>query len=96
MNFWMKVFPYRKPGYEMDYVDAGEDVVGFDVRRCPPAAYFALHDRSELCTAAFCDLDYPLADRWGLVLDRPHTIARGADHCDFRYRRRQPVGSTGA
>lgn len=85
MDLFMR-FPYAAPGYQMQYVDAGPRCVGFDVRRCPAAEYFAAQGLSSLCTQAFCDLDYPLAERWGVALSRPGTIARGATHCDFRYR----------
>jgi ubiquinone biosynthesis protein len=82
----MKIYPYRKPGYDMDFVDAGRDTVGFDVRRCPAAEFFASQGLSDLCKAAFCDLDYPMADRWGVELDRELAISTGADHCNFRFR----------
>lgn len=82
----MNVYPYRKPGYDMAFVDAGEDTVGFDVRRCPAAEFFASHGLSDLCKATFCDLDYPMADRWGVELDRQLAISTGADHCNFRFR----------
>lgn len=79
-------FPYASPGYEMAYVDAGAGTVGFDVQRCPAAELFAAQGLSPLCMEAFCDLDYPLADRWGVSLTRPVTLAAGATRCEFRYR----------
>ncbi len=82
----MNVYPYRRPGYDMAFVDAGADTVAFDVRRCPAANFFASQKLSDLCKAAFCDLDYPLADRWGVELDRELAISTGADHCNFRFR----------
>ena len=84
MDLFMR-FPYSKPGYEMEYVDAGDEVVAFDVYRCPVAEHFAREGLSGLCTASFCDLDFSLAAEWGLDLHRPLTISRGNDHCDFRF-----------
>ena len=86
MSFLINVYPYTKPGYDMGFVDAGEDTVAFDVRRCPAAELFASQGLSDLCKAAFCDLDYPMADRWGVELDRELAISTGADHCNFRFR----------
>jgi len=85
---WFMRFPYGAPGYQMQYVQAEENTVAFDVHRCPAADYFARQGLSELCVNAFCNLDYPLADRWGVTLERSQTLAGGATHCDFRFRLR--------
>lgn len=82
---WFMRFPYVAPGYDMRYVNAGEDAVAFDVYRCPAAEYFIDQGLSELCVSAFCNLDFPLADRWGVTLERSQTLASGATHCDFRF-----------
>jgi len=79
-------FPFGSPAYLWQDVDAGESVVGFDCLRCPVAEYFASHNLSELCVQTFCNLDFPLAEQWGAVLERTGTIASGASHCDFRWR----------
>jgi hypothetical protein len=89
---WFMRFPYASPGYEMVWVRNETDLVGFDVHRCPAAAYFGARGLSSLCTDAFCDLDHPLAEIWGVDLERPLTIAKGCDHCDFRFSR---MGSRG-
>ena len=73
----------------MRYVDAGANTFTFDVYRCPTADYFASQGLSELCVSAFCNLDYPLADKWGVTLERPLTPAGGATHCDFRFQSKQ-------
>ena len=85
---WSMRFPYGPPGYQMQYVQAEENTVAFDVHRCPAADYFARQGLSELCVSAFCNLDYPLADKWGVTLERSQTLAGGATHCDFRFRPR--------
>ncbi|WP_233417297.1 AarF/UbiB family protein [Halovulum marinum] len=78
-------FPFGPPGYGWRDVDAGEDVVAFDCTKCPVAEFFAHHDDAELCTATWCALDFPVAEKWGGRLVRPKTIAGGHDHCDFRW-----------
>lgn len=87
---WFMRFPYASPGYEMEWIPTDDkvdgQVVGFDVRYCPAAAYFRSRELSALCTDAFCDLDYPLADLWSVRLERETTIAKGCNRCEFRYR----------
>ena len=92
MDIFMR-FPYAPPGYDMSYVDAGDECVGFDVRRCPAAELFERAGLSDLCKSAFCDLDYPLAQNWGVALERSQTLSTGATYCDFRFRR--AVGDSG-
>ncbi len=89
MDLFMR-FPYARPGYRMHYVDCGDQTVGFDVHRCPVSEYFARAGLSKLCSAAFCDLDFPLADKWGLELHRGLTLSKGDAHCAFRYHPRKP------
>jgi len=83
-------FPFGPPSYDMRDVDAGAGVVAFDVRRCPVAEYFEEQGLTELCAAAFCDLDHRLAQDWSAALTREHTLARGDDRCDFRWRALRP------
>ena len=78
-------FPFGPPGYEWRDVAAGDDVVGFDCTKCPVAEFFIEHDQAALCTATWCALDFPLAEKWGGRLVRPKTIAGGFDRCDFRW-----------
>jgi ubiquinone biosynthesis protein len=61
------------------------DVVAFDVTRCPLAAYLAARGVPELTSHAACALDHRMAATWGVGLVRTHTIAQGADSCDFRF-----------
>lgn len=93
MDMFMTWFPYRAPGYRMRYVPTEGDAVGFDVQRCPVAEYFASRDQAELCVSSFCNLDYPLAEQWGVTFERSQTLAGGATFCDFRFRAK---GSSGA
>jgi ubiquinone biosynthesis protein len=78
-------FPFGPPGYGWRKVEAGENIVAFDCTKCPVAEFFSGHDSSALCTATWCALDFPVAEKWGGRLLRPKTIAGGHDHCDFRW-----------
>jgi ubiquinone biosynthesis protein len=79
-------FPFSEPDYQMIDVPAEENVVGFDVLKCPVAEFFKSKGQGELCYATWCRLDYPLAEKWGGELGRSTTIAQGADRCNFRWK----------
>jgi ubiquinone biosynthesis protein len=81
-------FPFGAPSYDMVDVPADGQVVAFDVQRCPVAEYFLTQDLGELCVESWCNLDFPLAERWGARLERTTTIAGGAERCDFRWHAR--------
>jgi hypothetical protein len=76
-------FPFNAPGYLVEAVRA-ERGIAFDVVGCPVARYFAQHDATDLCVAAWCDLDYPLGEITHETLVRTKTLVQGADRCDFR------------
>jgi ubiquinone biosynthesis protein len=78
-------FPFEQPGYLWQDVPSARDVVAFDCTRCPVAEFFANHQASELCVQTWCNLDFPLAEKWGGRLERTGTIAMGAQRCDFRW-----------
>jgi L-2-amino-thiazoline-4-carboxylic acid hydrolase-like protein len=78
-------FPFNPPGYVMQDIPAN-DVVAFEVRRCPVAEYLRSYGANQLCVAAWCNLDYALAEMWGGKLERSKTIAAGEDRCDFRWK----------
>jgi predicted unusual protein kinase regulating ubiquinone biosynthesis (AarF/ABC1/UbiB family) len=83
-------FPFSSPGYQMVDVPSGENVVGFDVLKCPVAEFFISHGKQDLCYATWCALDFPLAEKWGGELERTTTIAEGASRCDFRWKTPSP------
>lgn len=85
MNFFIKHFPYKSPGYEMKILKTNDDEVAFNVYKCPAAEFFKEKQLSELCTVSWCDLDYPLADKWNVNLKRDKTIAKGYRICDFKF-----------
>ncbi|MDJ0750571.1 MAG: L-2-amino-thiazoline-4-carboxylic acid hydrolase [Woeseiaceae bacterium] len=60
--------------------------VAFDVTDCPFANYFNDQGVPELTEPAAGNMDYVMAQEWGVELDRKQTIADGAAYCDFRWR----------
>ena len=78
-------FPFGPPGYGWRDISAGDNVVAFNCTKCPVAEFFVQKDQAALCTATWCALDFPLAEKWGGRLVRNQTIAGGHDHCDFRW-----------
>ncbi len=62
-----------------------ETGVAFDITRCPFADYFKDQGITELTEPAAGNMDYVMAEEWGVELDRTQTIADGAAHCDFRW-----------
>jgi len=81
----LMLFPYSFSGYDMRWAETDSQTVGFDVHRCPAAEYFQGQGLARLGKTAFCDLDYPLAQEWGLLLSRPQTLMAGDAFCDFRF-----------
>jgi ubiquinone biosynthesis protein len=81
-----RTFPFSSPDYLMVDIPSAGNVVGFDVLTCPVAEFFRSHGREELCRETWCELDFPLAEKWGGELERTTTIAEGADRCDFRWK----------
>ncbi len=81
-----RTFPFSAPDYQMVDVPAGENIVGFDVLKCPVAAFFQSRGQGGLCYTTWCQLDFPLAEKWGGALERSTTIAQGADRCRFRWK----------
>ena len=78
-------FPFNPPGYVMEDVPA-DDMVAFDVRRCPVGEYFRSYDLGQLCMGTWCSQDYAFAEIWGGKLERSGTLAAGDDRCDFRWK----------
>ena len=70
----------------MKYVKSKINIFAFNVYRCPVAEYFASQGLSNLCVSTFCNLDYPLADVWDVILERPNVLAEGAKYCNFKFK----------
>lgn len=86
MKFHIKCFPYRGPGYEMEIMPSPKNEFRFNVYKCPVAEYFKKRNLSKLCLESWCDLDYKLADLWGVKLERTKTLAAGDDLCNFVFK----------
>lgn len=86
-----RAFPFGAPSYQWRDMPASDGAVAFDCLKCPVAEFFAQHNASELCVQTFCQLDFPLAEKWGGQLQRTGTIASGAPRCDFRWRAGRPA-----
>lgn len=78
-------FPFGRPGYQRNDLPHDPAPSAFLITRCPIAELMRAHDASDLCAAAWCDLDYALAEMWGARLARPTTLAAGDESCDFRF-----------
>ncbi len=78
-------FPFGAPSYQWRDVLSTDGTIGFDCIKCPVAEFFDKHGASELCVKTWCELDFPLAHKWGGQLQRSGTIASGARCCDFRW-----------
>jgi len=76
-------FPFNPPGWR--FSPPGSDRSAVDITRCPIADYLLSQDAADLCVAAWCGQDGPVAERWGAQLHRTGTLATGAAACDFRY-----------
>jgi len=76
-------FPFNAPGYLIETVAAPAGTA-FDVVRCPIADFFRGEGAVDLCTASWCNLDYPLAELTHEKLVRTNTLVKGASRCDFR------------
>jgi hypothetical protein len=78
-------FPFNPPGYRFSHIPE-ERGVAFDMLHCPIAEYLGSHGAADLCTEAWCNLDYSLAEMWGGRCERTGTLVTGSECCDFRWR----------
>ena len=85
LRFLNGVFPFTSPGFEHVNLPSTDGFRGFDYTRCILDESTRLNNASDLCTAAFCAIDYDMADAFGVVLKRTETRATGCDRCDFRW-----------
>jgi hypothetical protein len=81
----MRRWLFTAPWFAYQDVDAGPDVVGFDIRRCPFADHLREQGLVELGSEAICAIDHELAAARGLRLERTETLLQGATRCDFRW-----------
>lgn len=77
-------FPFNPPGYEWERVRSDSSIT-FNILACPVARYMKKQQAADLCVAAWCSLDFALAEMWGGKLERAGTLAEGRDRCDFQF-----------
>ena len=82
----------HKRKYENDWVvdvleGDGQFELGYNYHQCGICALCRDEDCFELAKY-LCRLDYVMTDIMEMELCRTQTIAEGADHCDFRYKRK--------
>jgi predicted ArsR family transcriptional regulator len=78
-------------GEALDYqvVEQTPDTFDVDVTGCRYARFFQELGEPELGFLLVCSADFSLAEGFaGVELTRTQTIMQGADHCDFRFKRR--------
>jgi hypothetical protein len=79
----------RDDALAYDVIEQTPDTFAFDVRRCAYAEFYKALGAPELGFLLVCTADFATAEGFGpdIRLTRTQTIMRGADHCNFRYRR---------
>jgi hypothetical protein len=87
MAAFVRFAAYSNAGDPLEYValEAPENELHFDVRRCDYARFFQEIGAPELGFLLVCSADGPIAEALGIGLERTQTMMQGSDHCDFRY-----------
>ena len=73
---------------DYDIVGASDDHFDLDVSSCRYAEMMDELDARDIGHLLICNLDFGIAARLGMELERTQTQMEGGTHCDFRYRRR--------
>ncbi len=73
---------------EYEVLAADEARFEMNVTRCAYREMMEQMGARDLGQRLICNLDFPMAARAGLHLERTQTCMQGASHCDFRYRKR--------
>jgi hypothetical protein len=81
---------YFAEGDALDYEILAAEPERFDVNvtRCEYANLMERLGASDIGDLLICNNDYELAVGWGTKLTRTQTCMQGAEHCDFRFRKR--------
>jgi hypothetical protein len=76
---------------EIANVDLTGETLSFDVTACGYAEMYERLGLRKLGCLLSCDRDFPFLQGFNpdIELQRTRTIMEGADHCDFRYRKRR-------
>ncbi len=76
---------------EYQVVERTKDTFDVDVTGCRYAKFYQELGEAELGFLLTCSADFALAEGFtGVELSRTRTIMQGADHCDFRFKRKPP------
>jgi|TARA_Y100000294_G_scaffold177050_1_gene201231 ubiquinone biosynthesis protein len=84
-TFWNRTFPFAPPAWERTDVLTDEGSFGFDYTRCPIAEFNRRQGSLDLCSAAFCQIDYWIGDALKVRLERDETLASDNSRCNFRW-----------
>jgi len=81
---------------EIANVKLTQDGLDFDVTACGYAAMYERMGLREHGCLLSCNRDFPFMEGFNpdLELQRTQTIMEGAEHCDFRYRKRRGPPAT--
>ncbi|MBT8397277.1 MAG: L-2-amino-thiazoline-4-carboxylic acid hydrolase [Gemmatimonadetes bacterium] len=82
---------------EITNVELTRETLCFDVTACEYAEMYERLGLRKMGCLLSCDRDFPFMEGFNpdIQLQRTQTIMEGADHCDFRYRKRLPPTTTG-
>lgn len=83
----------RDDALEYRIIEQSQDTFAFDVTACRYAEFYRELGEPALGFLLVCSADFDLAEGFGpdVKLARTQTIMQGASHCDFRYKRSEPV-----
>jgi hypothetical protein len=75
------------PEFEYRLVERGDEVLRFQVTRCPLATKMRELDAGEIGLAYYCAYDYGFCQGLNpkIVFERTKTLMQGDDHCDHAY-----------
>ena len=75
---------------EVDVLDASDTHLSFNVTRCRHAEFYRELGLTDIGFHVHCKRDYAMIEGFNpqIELDRRQTLMQGADHCNFRYRKR--------
>ena len=94
---WVIRLWFPAEGWEMEPVEESEDCIAFNVHRCFYVDTLRSYGAPEL-TPVYCggdDVVFP-ALAPAITWERPMTLGRGHDHCDFRWCRATVEGAKSA
>jgi len=77
-------------GLEIEWLQKSADKLDFNVTGCGYAEFYKELGLPELGCLFHCNRDFAMAEGFSsqIALQRSQTIMEGADHCDFRFRRK--------